>query len=333
MRGRGFRLRSQLCMAYLLILPLALLILCPPIPLDINVRVNHFWIWLVVASIFFSIYFSVFKTNLFLKIFLFVAALNIFFSQTPFISQFAFVEIVLCAYIYLACSRIRDWRPVFNTLWCVLVVECILLFSQIIYKDSLLNFGLKQNICALSVGNPMQARSFFLILSAILIQDRRIKVNVRWIFICLIPLTIWYFFFHNVYNSFPQIRWPIWKHTLKLSLAHPFMGWGLGSYKIIFPVLLNPICKAISKEQGLFYNAHNFWLQLFFETGLIGVSVISGFMVILLWKCLKNGRMILAFVLINYSLTVHFPDRQFHTVFLLIIFIAYIGRRYVCLGE
>ena len=188
---------------------------------------------------------------------------------------------------------------------------------QFLHKDNLLNFGMAQNSCTLSIDNAMQAKSFIIILCALLLQDKRLRLNHNkklMIAGSIFVLGIFYFFSHGM--SGLMVRWPTWVDSVRLSLKHPFVGYGLGEFKVLFSNI-SPI--GVNGE-GRWLTAHNFFIQLFFETGIIGLGIAIAYIVRLFCKC--SGMLILGLLLIGYSMMVHFPDRQISTVLLLILFMA-----------
>jgi hypothetical protein len=231
------------------------------------------------------------------------------------------MELIGCVYLYVLLLQIEDWNIVFNVLWCILGVNIILFIMQAFNKDSVLNFGLKQTYCVLSVGNPMQAKSFVIILTALLIQRYQgIKKYLYLIYPALLFLAVIYWFDHKCWDKFCYARGGTWWESLRLAWRHPIMGSGLGSFKVLFPVL----GKGAFTLEGNWFNAHNFFIQNLFEMGIIGYCVIAGFVINLAMKC--KGLLMLGAFLVLYTLMFHFPDRQLSTVPLLILFIVIIER-------
>ena len=118
----------------------------------------------------------------------------------------------------------------------------------------------------------------------------------------------------------------VWIKSIELSLEHPFVGYGIGTYKGIFP--------ALSGMHSIpWKTAHNCWIQMVFETGFIFSSVLFTYYFYLLfkmgklikvkdhrdmaWKCLAG------LLIIGTNMIFHFPTRQIQTVFIIIFFLAY----------
>jgi tetratricopeptide (TPR) repeat protein/O-antigen ligase len=78
-------------------------------------------------------------------------------------------------------------------------------------------------------------------------------------------------------ESSAGLRLAIWKNTLEMIKEKPFMGYGLGNHKVYYPLFHDRIMKekAFSETQQL-TNVHNDFLQLFAETGIIGIVAASG---------------------------------------------------------
>jgi O-antigen ligase len=115
-------------------------------------------------------------------------------------------------------------------------------------------------------------------------------------------------------------RLPVWEKTIQLTNLHPFAGWGISTYKIVFPVLGKS-----SYVGAPFLHAHNDWLQVLFETGYIGFA----FMVIvfgyIFYKLLKTDKwlMIIGLLIISLDMCVHFPMRGLYAVPLITLFFAF----------
>lgn len=69
----------------------------------------------------------------------------------------------------------------------------------------------------------------------------------------------------------------IWRDTLSLWLAHPWLGCGLGRFHIEFPAFASPELRALWPESKVIVNfAHNEYLQVLAETGLVGFALWAG---------------------------------------------------------
>jgi len=64
-------------------------------------------------------------------------------------------------------------------------------------------------------------------------------------------------------------RWQVWRASIPIFTASPVTGWGLGSFKYIFPRF------QASETKLHFDHAHNEYLQLLIEAGVIGFAAIA----------------------------------------------------------
>lgn len=197
---------------------------------------------------------------------------------------------------------------------------------QKIGKDSLCNFGLNDAfVCWGSVGNPMQLKSFFIITCAVLIALTKPKIlrNKKVLFGLGVIGIAWlmrYFISHKTFHYFLYARGSVWLATLKLMLKHPFFGWGPGEYKIIFPA----VARGGFESEGIWRTAHNCWLQMGFEIGSFGLSLVAGLFIYLLVRLLKiDLYLFFGLAVIALDMSVHFPTRQIQCVFIMIMFLAH----------
>jgi tetratricopeptide (TPR) repeat protein len=66
----------------------------------------------------------------------------------------------------------------------------------------------------------------------------------------------------------------IWKDSLSLWLANPWLGCGLGRFHVEFPAFASDALKALWPQQKVIINfAHNEYLQVLCETGLLGLAL------------------------------------------------------------
>jgi O-antigen ligase len=209
-----------------------------------------------------------------------------------------------------------------------LILDIVLVLIQLFHKDKLLNFNLKENTCYGTVGNWMQLKCFLILCIAFLIALKKIKIN-KWLLSGLVVFILTYFFKHNVFHNFLMCRGPVWLKTISLSSDHPFLGYGIGTFKFLFPGFQGQDIYAL---EGIWRHAHNFWVQLLFETGYIGLFIALLGMFVLVYKLLKNGlwHLLLGLSLVSYSLMFHFPDRQSSTVLILVAFFAYTVKELRC---
>ena len=130
---------------------------------------------------------------------------------------------------------------------------------------------------------------------------------------------------HKVFMYFPIIRGKVWLETIRLTAYNgttAFLGWGLGCFKITF----NQIAKiGVAKYEGSWLTPHNCWLQILYETGFIGFTLVLLYAVDLFHRLIANKlySMVIGLSLICADMMVHFPDRRISTVFLIIAFLAF----------
>ena len=308
--------------------------ICPPLPFSIkftNSPIQFVWTFLFFGVL--SIYFVFTKGNIFLKILLPYLFLNSFFSTIPHASMTTFIWIMIGSYFYLLCLEVEDWQPVFKILSCVFMIEAILFFLRAIDKDTLLNFGKGSTLCLGSVGNPMQFKSLLILLLAFIVQDMRsLKRYLIWIYVAFIPFALYIISMPNFWAHFSYARLAVWIEAFKLFLKHPFIGWGLGTFKSIFPA----IARGNFELEGVWENAHNEFVESLCDIGSIGFILFLLFAAYLMqvriymvnkWqprisvKC--GGLALLGSLMASYTLCLYFPMNQQHTSLLLIIFVAY----------
>jgi hypothetical protein len=149
------------------------------------------------------------------------------------------------------------------------------------------------------------------------------------IWVVVIMAAIAYFFDHHCMANLFVYRGPVWLETIRLSghrlnsTSGILFGYGLGSYKMLFHVI-GQISYLVSIE-GIWYNAHNFFVQALFEMGVIGCLLVTAYVITLFLKC--KGILLVGALMVFYTLMFHFPDRVPSTVPLLILFAAYIERK------
>ncbi len=89
-------------------------------------------------------------------------------------------------------------------------------------------------------------------------------------------------------NASVQIRFAIWADTLTLIQQHPLLGVGLGNLKVYFPSVQK---ESISLYTQYLKDAHNDYLQIWAELGLVGLTLFAcliGSLGVFLFKTLKN---------------------------------------------
>jgi len=123
-------------------------------------------------------------------------------------------------------------------------------------------------------------------------------------------------------------RISVWKRTIEFINQRPFFGWGIGTFKEVFPAISNLKCIPYAE-------AHNCWLQIGFESGYLGMIFSIGIFLFLAVKLFyfEKYALLSGLIMIGVDMIGHFPTRQINCVPLLILFIAYCDsqvRKYEC---
>jgi len=285
--------------------------------------------------------------------------ISCFFSNVPYLSFNAYVAIVFCCYFYIGAIKMKSWGPTFRMLKAVLVLNLLLIAAQFFSHDQLLNFGLTEITQFGVVGHHMQEASFIVIVSAFLIQLHpgfliipvfvALFCNSTWSVLC-IAIGTWIYFPSKVWRRIAFLifigfvvmgvithkfeanwsvqhyhgRMSIWKRTIELTNERALPGWGLGTYKVIFPI-----------KSGLpdtpVKTAHNDWLQMLFEIGyplfilFVGVNITTFLRLLNQYRedKIKYSRVLAGYSIIVVDMMVHFPMRMIQTVLLMLLFLAY----------
>lgn len=343
---------------YLALIIIAVLALIPPIDWFIKNPYNDKWLWMITISGFLGFLTCFVKTNWYVRRIALVGFLNCFFSVIPYLSFTAYVILIGCCWFYICCERIEDWEPVFKAMQAVLLFNVFLLVMECFNKDPLLNFYSQHSIDQYAVmGHRMLMGSFAVVISGFLLSYSRFNIAFPFL-ISLVCLSQWSFFCATVglfLMMWPKTRsnlacsafiilglifalWAsheskfyanlkvgsgrgeVWAKTFDLTTGRPWLGWGIGSYKDIFPAL------NVQPEHYMSYRtAHNFILELAFEVGWPLTLMVVGGLAVFLIK-LWGHKLYLNVAGISMVITdamVHFPDRVTQCVPIIIALIAY----------
>lgn len=93
------------------------------------------------------------------------------------------------------------------------------------------------------------------------------------------------------------------------------LGHGTDTFLELFPIYKH--------DMNPFPNAHNDWLQLFWETGLIGGGLFIAYVVSLVGRCAKRPDLLAGLTIIGVNMFFAFPSRMTQTVLLMIAYVAY----------
>lgn len=328
--------------------------LMPPIDFFIRNPYNDKWLWMVCIAGFLGFFTFFIKTSPVVRFIAIAGFINCFFSCAPYISFTAYVSLIGCCYFYILCTRVEDWSVIFKAAQAVVFLNILLLLFATLHKDSLMNFGFNQTEQFGVVGQHMLMGSFSVVIAAFLLSFNRmnilfpfivsiacvatwsffaatiglfcmiVKRNVKHAFIVLLLLcmafTGWAFkeykFGANMY--FKSGRIGAWTRTLELSFQHPLTGWGIGTYKDVFP--------AISRMNCIPYRtAHNFIVQLIFEVGYPFVLIILVSLTAFILRLIRHKLYPQAagIIMVTCDAMVHFPDRMIQCVLIIVALLAY----------
>ncbi|MCM8769840.1 MAG: O-antigen ligase family protein, partial [Candidatus Omnitrophica bacterium] len=80
-----------------------------------------------------------------------------------------------------------------------------------------------------------------------------------------------------------NIRYYIWKGTWRMVTVKPVLGWGLGNFQIYYPWYRFREYFRQAESTPVTNNPHNHYLEIWCETGLVGLLIFLGFIILLLW--------------------------------------------------
>lgn len=324
--------------------------LIPPINFIIRNPPNDYWLWMILIAGFFGIVTIFIETNFIVKVIAIGSFINCFFSAIPYVSFTSYVSIVLCCYLYIMASKIKNWDLVFKSFQAVVILDLIIFVMQATYHDPLLNFGYKEVAHFGTLGQHMQMGSFGVIITALLIPFSYWNIAIcfiyalfchsSWTFICGVAGLTIITLQHNKYLSMLIVtlglilfivwgccerkelsisgRLPVWKRSIELTNQRPLTGWGVGTYKDLF----FPLSRFHTKG---WREAHNFIVELSFEVGYVVTGCLLFALGCLIYKlyALEAWSLLAGLIMILMDALVHFPDRMMQTVPMIIIFFAY----------
>ncbi len=104
-----------------------------------------------------------------------------------------------------------------------------------------------------------------------------------------------------------KIRIRTWKNTLAMIHDRPISGVGLANWDIYYPLYYNRVVKATSfSEQVQLKNAHNDYLTILSELGVIGFSILltmALFIMTRTWRILKNPHNTMHYLIFSLALS------------------------------
>lgn len=354
-------------MAYLVALVIGLLAVTPPIPYHLPVILNSFaWLHIVIISGLLGM--LLLRTDLpaLLKILTLYLLVMCFFSQVPYNSFNAYILVVVSCYFFLLARRCNH-ASILNMIEAVFWFEVIIIFIQLVGKDTILNFDRRETLFFGTVMQPMRLGSMFACMTPFLIiKDKRYIIPILIlsvisktlgfslavafgiiVFIYLtdmfdrIFVTILIFTFCilcSIY-SFDHIRWealygrwPVWGVVIKswafetyhkgeFSIKNFLFGHGLDTF--------NPMFRLYKHDPNPFPEVHNDWLQIIWETGFVGFSLLTGYVAHLIYRLYerKNYLLISGCAVIAVNMFFHFPLYQAQCVILILCWVALCERK------
>lgn len=353
---------NNIC-AYIVGVLMVVLACIPPINFIIIAPGEYFPFLMALAG--FAAFFLLFiKTRLIIKALAIMGFVNCFFSAAPLVSFVAFISLMAVFYFFVLCEHIKNYDPIWKMLKCLLLLHLFFFLMQAIRHDVLFNYS--ERICFGIVGQHMQSASFSVILAATLlptlpqaigfpfiisiicnsagafisavvgavslVSNRwNAKVVVEWLIFGFLVFMLWMIIGGKLAENMNMGggRLGVWASTLKLAGQRWFLGWGIGTYKVIFPALGGI-------ETIPWKTTHNCWIQIFFETGIIGFTLISGYCLYLVLNLIQLTKRAIfkskaiaclsGLAMIGVNMMIHFPTRQIQCVLLIIFFISYVQK-------
>ena len=352
--------------AYFIALAIALLALLPPQFITIDCTVNSTaWLWGSLMAGFLTFMFIFTKANVWVKLIVVYSYINCFLSRAPYLSFTIYFSVIICAYLYLLCFS-SDWEPIFNAVQSLFLLSFLLIIMQAFKKDTLLNFGRDEAVVFGSIFNSMLLASYITCLTPFLFIKNKLYI-VPVIIIALMARSsgmmlsmaagIIFYSFFKIRNKIAYMavvaviilgtltfayqdkqfdkffhgaaaRWPVWVKTVQFVNENPYSGWGIGTFKTIFPVISGQMIEE-SGEKHTWLRAHNDWVQLPFELGYVGFSMLLGLAGYLMWlfkKAKKTEPVVLAMtglVIYGTNMLIHFPTRLTQAAIILLCYLAY----------
>lgn len=124
------------------------------------------------------------------------------------------------------------------------------------------------------------------------------------------------------------LRLQVSRDTARMALARPWFGWGPGAFEIVFPVYHGPYLRGPDgRATARFEFAHNDWLQLPAEIGVIGAAIFLVPVVVLLARAWRRGdgatRLgVLGCGLVALHAAIDFPFRNPAVAFTWVVLVA-----------
>ncbi len=88
----------------------------------------------------------------------------------------------------------------------------------------------------------------------------------------------------------PEFRYYLNRDTLRMALAKPWMGWGLGSYVFVYPAFAGQDTYNDKGKPRLVEFAHQDWLQYWAELGAIGFFLLLSVPIGVFFHGIRHGK-------------------------------------------
>lgn len=323
------------------------------------------WFYAIIIFSWLALVFCNLRVSPAVKFILIFMFFNAVLSKAPYISLTCYMVLIAVAYIYACCLHMKSFEFVISGVQLVFLLTFMILMLQFLGYDKLLNFARDEATFLGTIGNKMMTGSFLLSLSPFLIIANiwyLIPVLCLALFlksygtVLILGLTISIYIFIKfkkirimavalVIAAFiicaPRVkahltgggRITCWKKTVELMLKRPLFGYGIGTYKVLFPVLGADYRYGKTMEWEYYgtkgnlhcwRQAHNAFLQIGFEAGLVVLSVIIMYLAFLLYHLFITKRidLVTGIIVTILNMSIFFPTRMIQSVLLIVLFLA-----------
>ena len=325
------------------------------------------------------------KINIWIRLLTLFLVVNCYLSEFPVVSFFSYTNYVGAFLLYLLCIRLshKDFNFVLKIFPAFLIFQGLILCSQYVNRDILLKaLDLGKFTQYGSVSNAMMFASLLVILAAPLALNKKWYVIPIFIMLftfpqihrMLAPLIVgccFYIFFkirhtkkikvlfiiafligsffymkYKTWELFlPGRRGPIWVRTIEMANDLKWKGWGIGTFKNIFPLNSGDIAggwTAAYATKGEKWNiggyeaghiqwrrAHNFYVQFYFATGWSGIFLLLGLYLWVIWRFAtapKTDQLIITMaglIVIALNMAETYPDKMVQLVPIMMFMLAY----------
>ena len=142
------------------------------LPVQVN---SPLWTWAVLVFAVAGLSLLYTRLNIWIKALLVFSLINCFLGTAPFLSFNAYILMVLAAYFYLFCTKIKDFTPILKVVQSLFFLNIILIANQVFGTDQLLNFG-RSSVHFGTIGNSTQMVSFMIIMAPFLLMNSKLNI-------------------------------------------------------------------------------------------------------------------------------------------------------------